>query len=78
MNFCSKIGAFREIDQDMRVHDASKRLRIVLEVRTNRSLSGYRESDRKRVIDCHAMTTNTTKAAAVAAGTMLFDDWFDR
>jgi hypothetical protein len=23
------------------------------------------------------MTKNTTKTAAVAAGTMLFDDWFD-
>jgi putative transposase len=25
----------------------------------------------------HATTKNTTKTAAVAAGTMLFDDWFD-
>jgi hypothetical protein len=25
----------------------------------------------------HAMTKNTMKTAAVAAGTMLFDDWFD-
>ena len=25
----------------------------------------------------HAMTKNTTKTAAIAAGTMLFDDWFD-